>query len=74
MKSARLLISDETIVARLERNMYEFQLQYFESDSYNKIRKFRCGDVLDLKYQQLDKIFSTPELKAKFDGIGFKHD
>lgn len=74
LKSARLLIDDESIITRLERNMYEFQLNYFESVEYQKLRTFRCRDVLDLKYQQLSKIFSTPDLKAKFDGIGFKHD
>jgi hypothetical protein len=74
LKSARLLIDDESVIARLERNMYEFQLNYFESAEYQKLRTFRCQDVLDLKYQQLGKIFSTPDLKAKFDGIGFKHD
>ena len=71
LKSASLLLNDQTTINRLEQNMYQFQLNYFESDTYNKIRKFRCGDVLDLKYQQLAKIFSTPELKLKFDGIGF---
>jgi hypothetical protein len=54
--------------------MFEFQLHYFESAEYNKIRKFRCGDVLDLKYQQLAQIFSTPTLKTRFDGIGLKDD
>lgn len=71
LKSASLLLNDQATINRLEHNMYQFQLNYFESNAYNKIRKFRCGDVLDLKYQQLAKIFSTPELKLKFDGIGF---
>jgi hypothetical protein len=74
LKSARLLVNDPAIVERLEHNMFEFQLHYFESAEYNKIRKFRCGDVLDLKYQQLAQIFSTPTLKTRFDGIGLKDD
>lgn len=75
LKSASLLITDKEVIERLEHNMFNFQLNYFESEQYNNlIRKFRCNDVLDLKYQQLTKIFSTPELKNNFNGIGFKDD
>jgi len=74
LKSAKLLINDENVVKRLEQNMFDFQLNYFESSSYQQLRKFRCGDVLDLKYQQLAQIFSNPKLKANFNGIGFNDD
>jgi hypothetical protein len=49
----KLLIKDLSIANRMETNMYNMQIDYYESDWYNNnVRNFHNGDVLDLAYSK----------------------
>lgn len=61
-KSA-FLIKNPLLRQKIEFFMFWYQWKYFNSEEYNKIRKFDCGDTLHDRFEELHREFVPKYLR-----------
>ena len=57
-KSA-FVIKNKILRKKMEYFMFHYQMKYYRSPVYRRLREFECGDMLHLRFQELERKFNA---------------